>query len=634
MPSNFVNSLDTVQPADNAPRVRVNTSVAEAAQSIAGLGSVISGFRDEKILDQALAESSSVLGQVSQYQTDKRQLLLGTSVADKDKLEEFERQLQALRNGEIQGRMSPAAAMLKVRTLTRDYQIRYPHLANQFRELNKQTISGIEDIVTQTEAKDPDVQRQYDLIKNTPPGMTPREYAEQLAAENKLQLSKKQLEASELLGSQREPLMEAVISDYLTSSLINIQSSMLAAYRSGNFITEDELAVLLPLKSNIPAAVDQLILEEQIKSGAKFDDAFRDRMRRSVMDRIDPLIKMAENLDTREKQIRFLELMDKEVRLRGNIQFYKDFGLLARLAEVPGGWEMIGELMKFGDLLKVGLPTLEKLAETDTKTAFLLDMYKSGQLPKWVSERIKDTATGKSPESSGNPQVDKVVSSASWHVLNAPTVPLPQKEDMLSTILATDGGVFTDTYDRILKTPTVQNIIKQSPKLQKALKDKLVRNTVALFNKLSTVDKSLIVLNYDTNKFMVNPEFTLQQEEAMGQIAQASRYGADPTFSSVIVPRVPKGVSELIELINKGLDTLKVSGVDDASVADDFASVLENRPQPIPQKAPAVMTDDEKETLYWETFNQYFDTTNPMRPKLRPGKTKEEAQAALRNLPF
>lgn len=629
MPSNFTSALDTVQPGDNRAEINVDSSIGDAAKALAGLGEAIGEIRDEGILDKAIVESSSVLSQVKDYQTEKRDLLLASSVADKDKLVEFERRLQSLRNGEVQGRMSPAAAMLQVRTLTRDFQIRYPHLADKFRELNKQAITGIEDIVTQTEAKDPDVQRQYDLIKNTPPGMTTREYSEQLGVENKLSVSKKALEASQLVGEQREPLMESIVDDYLVSTVVTMQNSMLQAYRSGELITEDELAEILPMAGNMVMTIDTLVQQQQIESGGKFDDAFRETMRNKVKAQMEPLIEMAKNLDSREKQIKFLELMDKEVRLKGNMQFYKDFGPLARLAEVPGGWEMVGELIKFGDLLKQGLPTLEKAAETDTRTAFLLDMYKSGQLPKWVGARNKQLAQGQTPDSSGNPQVDRVVASSNWSLVNSVQVPTEQREQMLGTILASDTGMFTDTYDRILRMPNVISMIKQSPSLKKALTEKLGRNAVGIFSTLPPEQKAIMVYNETSKKFEVSPEWKASQYK---DADTAASYGADMTYAYPAMANAPSKVVDLIELMNKGMDTLRVTGIDPTKIANELVDVLQGKEPPKTEKAAVTMNDDEKETLYWNTFNEYFDTTNPMRPKLRQGKTAKQAEQALRDL--
>lgn len=589
MPTGFTSILNgPPTPNTERPDIVGSDSASTLAEGIGAIAKVIGERRDEKVYSQLEDETSEVLSKVEQYQTKKRGLLLDLSVADRAKVEEVEKQLQSLRNGEDQGRISPAYAIVQIRDKIKNASIKYPHLASEFRKLNTLAVEGVSQIVSKSEQMDPDVKAAMDILEESQKsGKSPFEYREDQRLQYNLDQAKKADEAASLLGERRETSIEAYVDAAVSVDINNIVSDLVSKFRQGRTVKKDELFKIEALAASAPAEIDAIIMREALESGAKFDSEFRERMKKKVEERLAPLRAMAAAADTQDRTIEALRLMEEGMRLKGSVKFMEELGFFATIAKEPGGFEMIKTLQDFSNKLSKGnRASLEKIAETDAETRMMLDWYDRGLLPKHIGINMANITKDEDPIPSGNKAVDKATAAANWSLITSERVPLDTRVKHIAAAIKHGDGVLVGTgLERLLSNPNIASVIRSTPSLIKEAEATIYKQTAARTAQLSDEDKALIVFNTQTGKFQVDPAW---QERQATQAAELGALGGDPTFSYLATAQVPDTVSAAIKRINQGIEQLSTLGLKPKQYVDELIGVAENKqiePPKVKEKA-------------------------------------------------
>ena len=623
MPSKFTANLPGVNPVDSRPAIIHDDSLQSVAEAATAVGEVAYKRIDDNILKTAVAETSSILQGVQDYEQEKRSLLLASSVADKEHLAEYQAELTKLRNGEKQGYISPSAAQLQLQILSRTRQNRYPHLADQFRKLAEQSITGVKDIMAAQEQQDPDVAAAYDIIKEAAKkNQTPHEYLEDISAARIVEHSKQRLEEAKLVGTNLEGPTQALVMDFANESINKVMGAILAAGRTGTLIKEDEVAKLMGLKSNLSTTISAMILKQEMDTGGKFSPEFKNSLKSQLDAALDPLVTMAQSMDTKDKQMRFLEYANKRATLQGRADFMKEYGQFGLLAldGSAGAFAFISKIGDFQNQIKRGMrPELEKRASNgDSEVAFLLAALDSGKLGNITAQKLGEINNGNTPQSTGNKAVDKAIAGHSWAVINDPTLPMDIRVKQFKAAMQ-DKGIFSDGLETALDNKAALQLIRTNPEAQAGALDALHQRQAGAMSALRVDHIPIIFYDRANKQYIVDPAFVA----AENQTAAPTWAGENSAFANPNPNPYPDDVMKVIDSLNLGLKLQMAMGKDVGEYTANITKALTRLyGNDAPQKPKAGVSQDTATTLQLtpEDMTGISDMMNYVPKNLPPDK--------------
>lgn len=628
MPSKFTGSLKTDEPVNYEPPIRHDDSIQTLLDAGKTVANAYIEHRDTKTLESLTKESTGVLGEVVSYEQRKRELLLASSGADQQHLEQYGTELARLRSGELQGRISPAMATAKIAILSKETQKRWPHLETQIRAVTDQSISGIRAISAESDKLDPDVKAAYDTLeKAAAQHQTPEDYIADQAAARRLEQSKKTLETAQLLGQGLETATRAHTANFTTVAINEVLNGLVASARAGTVIKEDEVAQLAGLQSNLTRSIGMELTKQELETGAKFSQGFRDSLLKEVNDQLATITTMANNMDTVDKQRKFLAWAEEKTRLEGKMQVYKDLGTLGVLATLGSNpVDIYKSALSFKYQIEHNMrPQIEKLAEGgDTDSQFFLNALDSGFLPKFAMPNMDKAGRGEPTKSSGNKLLDKAGQGFVLNAIGDPKIPLKTRQNYAKSLIYS-RGMFSNGLETALEHRGTIPFIQSDPVVQTAVVESVDNETRAGMHSLTPESAPYVVYNSVKKQFEVDPAYVQQLKSEAASQTRFMPYGAGGGLPT----RLPAGVQETVSTANLGIRAYTLMGKDVPAYVKSVFDKINSTVNPTGDTAEEPYTPKPKVELTPEQMDQADTDFNSVIADLKARKLTG-AQATLK----
>lgn len=479
MPSNIYQPLPTTSPSP-APVVTGNS--VDGAQIGSTIGNVINtvvSTRKANVLGELALEAQSTVSQTAAYQQAKDSIVAGMKGSDKNTFEQMSRQLERLRNGEVQGVISPSSANLRLQTLAKTYINRYPRMAQEIRQMLKLVSGDIAPETATDDINDPVLKAQYEIVEEAAArGTSPQDVIMLRRQKDATEMSKAKLEEAEVQGKFKMPeLMFELVDNKSSEVFSELISGMVGRIRNGSFVKENELTGLRQAMTQSIVDLNRELTNEELRTGIRVDHApFEQRIRSAF----EPLISMANEADSLEKQRRFASAQDTILKATDYKYLHDTMGAFAQIA--VNSPEQMFKLMEemsttIEDIKKGQLPSLEQAAQYDPKTRMILDALKNnGKSWDILMKRTDEILSGKAAESStGSEAVDRLAGKIILDTAAKPGTPLQEAGDLLAKYI--NSG---DPIDAVLYHKRTHAVLRQSPAAQEAL-DKQVLDSLTSY---------------------------------------------------------------------------------------------------------------------------------------------------------
>ena len=587
MPSKFTGTLQRDQPTDYQPTIRHDDTLATVAEAAKDVGAAAFQKIDKGIIKSVIDTSTGVLSEVAAYEQRKRELLLASSTADQQHLDQYSQELVKLRSGELQGRISPAMATAKNSILAKEYSKRFPHLESQIRAITDQTISGIRAISAESDKLDPDVKAAYDTIEKAhAAGQTPEDYMHDQAAARMFEHSQKRVQQAEVLGQGLETAVRANVHDFTTVAINEAIGSIVASAKAGRVIKEDELAQLARLQGNLTSQINAQLIQQELNTGAKFSQGFRDALTKEINDRLATVTAMASNMDTPERQKKFLDWAVTQSKQKF-IDAFGDLGALAIAGNNPV--EVYKNVLGTQAQIEKGLrPTLETIATSDPATAYFLKAIDTGQFKGWAMGNVDAAGKGQPTSSSGNRTMDKAGQGFSLRIIEDPSIPMDTRVNHEISLVESQG-MFSDGLETALEHRGSLPFIQSNPKVQTAVKNGVSQRLASAMERLTPDTAGHIVYNSVKKQFEVDPNY-LQELRQSFQTTTKERVGQNPRlmpegFTTNPTPTVPAPVLRTLNAANLGLKAYSLMNGDVPGFVKNVFELINKTVNPVGDQA-------------------------------------------------
>lgn len=635
MPREFTRTLnDPAEVTGPVPERVPDTPLTDLGEAVKSAGEVLSEMRDEKVVETLNEDTSQLQAQVGDYLTTQRNLRRQLSTADADTAANIEREIIRLQNGMQQGRVSPVDAHIKLRTLVNQKIRQHPHLAKEIRMMYTAASEGVNAVVSQSgkiDETDPAIRVDLAVIElANKMGVPPAIAREKMQAEQQLAAVKVGRELAQENGLEGEFEIRSEVSAYIAKSVTDVYIALAQAQQQGRVIPRKELFKLGRIGEDAAQQIDLLLTQREREvrgEGGRLTwrDEFRRELKEEVKNRLGGIERLVNAMDTEKAQRELLAFTAEQLKVKGIQDTNKLLGWLAPLMSLPNGmqiWQNVAD--KFPLAMKGQLSSIQIAADQgDPNSIAFLELWKNGGFQAMQAKDAANIVSGNDPGgATGNSHVDTARVASAWQIAIDPKVGYDERVKMLEFFIKTaDEGIFGANYKRALDNPKTRQLIVQSPTLVNAVRARSEQRGVRAVDIVNP--KAATLLKYDsaTKLFSVD-EMIAPGTTVLDSDRELARNAANALN---LASKGKQLIGDDVDSWAKGIfDTMsgKKSKVSISDLAEKAPAEPNNRTGTIAGRA--------EERLYDKVFGEYFDMTNPMRPKLKPGKTAKQASDALR----
>lgn len=479
MPSNLTPSLPTQSPA-GVPIHTGNTSGVAPALAAAA-ETLVTGYMQRKkatVLGELAAEAQAAVSATSQYQSAKDSIVSNLAQSDKATFGQLSQQLERLRKGEVQGVLSPQAANIRLQSLAKTYINRYPRMASEIRQMLKLVSGDIAPDTKSGDIADPVLKAQYQIVEEaTARGTSPQDVILLNRQKDATEMSKARLEQAQAEGNFRLPeLMFDLVDNKSSEVFSELISGMTSRIKHGSFVKENELTGLRTSMAQAMVDLNKELTQYELETGVRVDHAqFEARIRSAY----EPLIALAGEADSTEKQKRFASAQDTILKATDYKYLHDTIGAFAQVAinSPEAMFRFMEELSTTIEQIQKGqLPSLEEASKYDPKTKMLLDQLKSnGKSWDLLMRRADEIMTGKDKTSStGSDSIDRLAGKIVLDTAAKSGTPAAESSNLLAKYI-TSG----EPIEGVLFNRRTHGILRNSPEAQTALEQQALKQMVS-----------------------------------------------------------------------------------------------------------------------------------------------------------
>jgi hypothetical protein len=472
MPSNFQQALPTSSPTMAPISTSGGSSAAETGAALAqATGQIMDAYvtrKKQQVLGSLALEAQTAVSETSKYQTAKDSIVSKLSVADKDTFGQLSGQLERLRKGEVQGVLSPQAANIRLQSLAKGYINRYPRMAGEIRQMLKLVSGDISPDTKQGDIADPVLKAQYAIVEEAQArGTSPQEVVALRRQKDATEMSKSKLEQAQSEGNYKLPEIMFELVDNKSSEMFSeLISGMVSRVKTGQFVKENELTGLHSAMAQGIVDLNKELTNYEIENNVRVDHKqFEDRLKSAY----EPLISIAGEADTMEKQKRFASAQDTILKATDYKYLHDTLGAFAQVAinSPESMFKFMEQMSKTVEQIQKGqLPSLEEAAKYDPKTKMLLDQLKAnGKSWDLLMKRSSEILShGAANTSTGVEAIDRLSQKIILDTAASPGTPLEVSSKMLANDIYSG-----DSIDGIVLHKRVHNILANSREAQNAV---------------------------------------------------------------------------------------------------------------------------------------------------------------------
>ena len=424
MPRDFVQTLNTVAPSDQGYRNYAQPEAIDFSPVADLLGAATKNKLAQK---QAEADSgllsnvASILNQTDEatysYELAQNDVLNALSVAnpeDAETLKQIYSTHERLKQGLVQGVMSPTAAKIQKTKALREAISMAPHLASEIRALFSDGGGGGSGGSIRDNPIDKGVDRNIEeasYLGITPAANQIAKMADKTAAQAQNEVAERQA-----AGTLKAPDVTSMYYKTFESMSAGLATNLQGLLTRGEFKQENILKELTDGKGALQAQLNKSIAEYEAENKVLFPTNMKEELIRNANDIFDYYITITEKLDSQGTLQRRLESDLKIMETKGVIGLVDQFGPIVTLARYAGdaGIKLIDEASSLYDKLKHGLgPALDEIAVNDPKTRLLLNSLRGKDGKTLFNELISRKMAGEeTPPGSIPEEIDTATSAA------------------------------------------------------------------------------------------------------------------------------------------------------------------------------------------------------------------------------
>lgn len=424
MPRDFVQTLNTVAPSDQGYRNYAQPEAIDFSPVADLLGAATKNKLAQK---QAEADSgllsnvASILNQTDEatysYELAQNDVLNALSVAnpeDAETLKQIYSTHERLKQGLVQGVMSPTAAKIQKTKALREAISMAPHLASEIRALFSDGGGGGAGGSIRDNPIDKGVDRNIEeasYLGITPAANQIAKMADKTAAQAQNEVAERQA-----AGTLKAPDVTSMYYKTFESMSAGLATNLQGLLTRGEFKQENILKELTDGKGALQAQLNKSIAEYEAENKVLFPTNMKEELIRNANDIFDYYITITEKLDSQGTLQRRLESDLKIMETKGVIGLVDQFGPIVTLARYAGdaGIKLIDEASSLYDKLKHGLgPALDEIAVNDPKTRLLLNSLRGKDGKTLFNELISRKMAGEeTPPGSIPEEIDTATSAA------------------------------------------------------------------------------------------------------------------------------------------------------------------------------------------------------------------------------
>lgn len=462
-------------------------------------------------LDAYAVEAGDIVGQTANYASERERILQGLSTAtDKQAVEKYYKELSRLRNGELQGALSPLRAATLINNLTKNAINRNPGLALKFRQLHNGMLSDIPSVSGFSGKEvDPDLEAMQNLVKEsvetgiTVPALIAGKQQEFVAARQKAAL-----DAKMALGQASVVDVSSALQAELGSFYGKLAAQMGNAASNPSFQGMSWFAELQVAQSKITQTVNESINTAQLEGKMIISKDEREAILKEALAPLQPFLQIAEKLDNPKLRASAALAMKQIAETGDYMSIRKRIGPMATL--------MGNDLMSYLDDFSKNVQMIQRgqraqldalAAAGDFKTKMILAAIDGKDFESFMAEAVVATSKGEALPESGIPVMDKMSYQASLdYAINART-PMDKKATAFKSLMSQ-----VHAFDALEKRREVLNQVKLFPEAVRALRT----NSTKLLVEKARDGQSIKGIKFDAaaaNPFSVSSATNIRGED-------------------------------------------------------------------------------------------------------------------------
>lgn len=421
-------------------------------------------------LDSYAVQAGDIVSQTQGYASERERIMQGiTTAQDKETVLRYYTELSRLRNGEIQGALSPIRASALINNLTKNTINRNPGLALKIRQLHNGILSDIPAVSGFSGKEvDPDLEAMQELIKKSV--TTGRSVPELIAIENQEITAKQQdaiLRTKVSLGTASVADISSSIQNHLATFYGKLAGAMGAAQNDPNFQGANWVWELQSAEATITQTVNAAIAKAQLEGKMIISKDEREAILKDALAPLKAFQTAADKIDNPKTRASAALAMRQIAESGDFMNIRKRIGPMATL--------MGNDLMSFlDDFSKVvrqikdgNRAELEALANAgDVKTQLILSAIDGKSFDQWIATAIADAANDKEFKDSGVPLLDRMKLQAIFdYALNVRT-PTEKTEIALAHAMG-----HPDAFDALEKRSDVMRRVQMYPEAIRRLRN-------------------------------------------------------------------------------------------------------------------------------------------------------------------
>jgi len=467
----------------NAPMDESFQAQGQASYTGASLGSALSALGSgdgSEALGTYSVEAADIIGSTAGYKREKERILQGLSSAqDKATVERYLQDLSRLRNGEIQGALSPQAAATRINSLTKSYINSNPSLALKFRTIHNGLMEDVQNVSGSTGKEiDPDMEAVNNINKTAVErGWTPTQVINynRMEAVGKVQVE--EFAAKARLGLSTQADFSRIMLTASGAKYQEIAANMSAAAKNPNFQGVSWFAELSTAKGQIEQLLNLSMAQAQVDGKFTFDATYQKDLVNQVIAPFNDLLEIAKTVDNPKTRQTASDALRRITENGDFVRMREQYGYLASF--MSGKDDLIAfakDSHEVADNMRKGLlPNLEAQAKYDPYLQAIVDNLKRNGFDGIVAQAATDVDRETPRKSSGVPTLDRLNLQGGLNYVLRPTMSTEGKQKGL-VYLAGDPNAF-EAWD---KRPDVVNVTKSFGVDNNPIVNALKQNSVRL----------------------------------------------------------------------------------------------------------------------------------------------------------
>jgi hypothetical protein len=503
MPSNFNQTLDNPQVGSVASSYQPDTTkdallIGRIGSSFKDLATVMAKGQTDDSLGQVSYELADVENRAiayNQMQSDLTTQMLSADEAVRTKAQE---EFSKLRNGQIQGVLSPSTALTRTNNIIKQYSVAYPHLAKEIRAMANQSIDNFDQYYRQILGNDPIAKQAQETLREavkyqtTPSAIISRNVAlaesDARLKELDMRLKQNDLDQKGALG-----LVQSASLPYVTGRLSQLTTQWAMELKSGTLSNNDILVRVNDLKQE----VYQKFMPEMVRSGLVSSDQIEATLKPAIL-QIETVEKMLSGTATAENVLAALKAASEKKELQTTEQ-QAAFWQQVHSIIGPLGAEMSEDVVAAAIAVASSPRRDDKALWDDAARAGLVDqnpalalglvLYRSPEGKKLIAQAVGMKLSG-NPQSTGNPVLD----AAATRDFDTMVGKVRSMDERAALVGGAMGGF---DWQDIMNNKNIRLAVQSNPNLTAQAANKAASHMAGLVREKGVDPKNIIIDHSD-----------------------------------------------------------------------------------------------------------------------------------------